>query len=978
MRTIKVTGGVLGLLGLAAAAHAATYVVDNGSPAAADANPGTREAPFKTIAAAAARAVAGDEVVVRPGLYRESVTLTNSGAPGRPIVFRSEEPLRAVLSGADIIVTGWKPEEPGVWSFPAPGLFVYPGQYAHGAWMFVDGRPLQYAEQRERLTPGSFYIDGATKRILVAPPEDAAFEKNRFEFAWREGLFFPVKPLDDIQIRGFKLIHNAGWFRGRDALRISGRRWLVESNHVAWSTYSGMVFSYSSDCVARHNVIEWSGAQNVGGGRTTRMLFENNIVRYGNWRRGNPSMEGGGSKWGGTLDSIVRGNEWYGNHGSGLWFDFFNCDNIFEHNVSHDNTIWGLFSEFNWNMIIRDNTSYNNGYGVMVAQNQGTVVRRNICFNNAQGLTVRGDGRGVVTPTPPDWLSNAFRDMQKIPGVDPLALERFEAGCLKMYVAPRVFLSNNSVFWENVVFNSTWGNYAESRNYATNTPPDAFVSNFSDYNIWHASRPDSGFLHAGGAYPGGLAGWQSVSGRDAHSIDVNPRTATNLPAWAEAKRALWDIDVRSSFDLRVLGLADSPEGQAAKIRVSRSATLTNVVFRDSSIRAFRFEVEGEPTLGLWTTSPLERRYLRLKLGQDRVTLENACLEKSSRELVNGALDLVITYVPTYLRGIGGIVVERPASGMSVPMFNRVGEAVPVTATFVNDGATPMAVKAAFTASADFKAEPGAVERTVAPSASETVIIQARPVGVLRKGAGRILMAAQLGAERLTRVASFGVGEGEGVVPRAPGAIVVDGKLDDWGGVVKTGMPVGVAVDISQLVNGQTNAWGGLRDLSGSVYAAWTARMLYVAMVVTDDRIVPCTPGGTPWGVDAIELFVDGRGFDMQWQKEPTEGCYQIGVSPGKGDVPANTLFHLKTLAGLQSATTLTDTGYIVEVGLPLTDRNFPAGEWKAGRPVKLSVLFNDKDDPAAPMRKYTFGWAHSPGGANYGDTSGWQTLVFGE
>jgi hypothetical protein len=42
----------------------------------------------------------------------------------------------------------------------------------------------------------------------------------------------------------------------------------------------------------------------------------------------------------------------------------------------------------------------------------------------------------------------------------------------------------------------------------------------------------------------------------------------------------------------------------------------------------------------------------------------------------------------------------------------------------------------------------------------------------------------------------------------------------------------------------------------------------------------------------------------------------------------------------------------------------------------MSVLFNDKDDPSAPMRKYTFGWAHSPNGSNVNDTTGWQTLTF--
>ena len=74
---------LLGMLSLAATTNATTYMVDQRHSAAADTNPGTlREAPLKTISAAAARAVAGDEVLVRPGVYRESVTLTNCGGLG--------------------------------------------------------------------------------------------------------------------------------------------------------------------------------------------------------------------------------------------------------------------------------------------------------------------------------------------------------------------------------------------------------------------------------------------------------------------------------------------------------------------------------------------------------------------------------------------------------------------------------------------------------------------------------------------------------------------------------------------------------------------------------------------------------------------------------------------------------------------------------------------------------------------------------
>ena len=54
----------------------------------ADANPGTADRPFATIGRAAMQAHPGDLVVVQAGTYREAVTLTQSGQPGAPIVFR--------------------------------------------------------------------------------------------------------------------------------------------------------------------------------------------------------------------------------------------------------------------------------------------------------------------------------------------------------------------------------------------------------------------------------------------------------------------------------------------------------------------------------------------------------------------------------------------------------------------------------------------------------------------------------------------------------------------------------------------------------------------------------------------------------------------------------------------------------------------------------------------------------------------------
>ncbi len=75
---------------------------------------GSKAMPFKHIDDAARIAVAGDEIVVAPGVYREKVTPRNAGTEDARIVYRSEQPLGAVITGAEVL-TGWKRFKGNVW-----------------------------------------------------------------------------------------------------------------------------------------------------------------------------------------------------------------------------------------------------------------------------------------------------------------------------------------------------------------------------------------------------------------------------------------------------------------------------------------------------------------------------------------------------------------------------------------------------------------------------------------------------------------------------------------------------------------------------------------------------------------------------------------------------------------------------------------------------------------------------------------------
>ncbi len=75
---------------------------------------GSKHRPFKHIDDAARIAVAGDDVIVAPGIYREKVTPRNAGREDARIVYRSEKPLGAVITGAEPL-TGWKKHKGSVW-----------------------------------------------------------------------------------------------------------------------------------------------------------------------------------------------------------------------------------------------------------------------------------------------------------------------------------------------------------------------------------------------------------------------------------------------------------------------------------------------------------------------------------------------------------------------------------------------------------------------------------------------------------------------------------------------------------------------------------------------------------------------------------------------------------------------------------------------------------------------------------------------
>ncbi len=154
----------------------AFYWVD--AVAGSDSNPGTQDAPFKTIGMGASVAEAnnrlgiGSKVTINPGLYREAFSLTaNYQDTTLPITFEAAVPGTVTISGADQY-SGWVP-------FPGnPNIYttVWPNQFGlcsadpgggpfqqdivlRREIVFVNGAPLTQVLSMNQMQQGSFYVD---------------------------------------------------------------------------------------------------------------------------------------------------------------------------------------------------------------------------------------------------------------------------------------------------------------------------------------------------------------------------------------------------------------------------------------------------------------------------------------------------------------------------------------------------------------------------------------------------------------------------------------------------------------------------------------------------------------------------------------------------------------------------------------------------------------------------------------------------
>ena len=245
----------------------------------ADANSGTRKAPFRTIQHAAEVAQPGDAITVHAGVYRERVNPPRGGKSDRErIVYQAARGEKVEVKGSEL-VKDWVKVQEGVWKVVLPQAFFggfnpYSdlirgdwfdprGREHHTGAVYLNGEWLtEAAKLDEVLAPGAA---GSARPLWFARVEDATTTiwaqfkdadptEQTVEINVRRTVFYPEKTgCDFITVRGFTLRDAATPWAPPTAEQIGvigthwSRGWIIESNLVSHSTCSGIALGKYGD-----------------------------------------------------------------------------------------------------------------------------------------------------------------------------------------------------------------------------------------------------------------------------------------------------------------------------------------------------------------------------------------------------------------------------------------------------------------------------------------------------------------------------------------------------------------------------------------------------------------------------------------------------------------------------------------------------------------------------------------------------------
>lgn len=372
------------------------------APSGNDAARGTLAAPVRTLARALALAPIGGTVVLRAGIYHESVVSTKK-------VTVQSYPLEAVWLQGSRAVSGWvkdgstwrvnnwtprfdasvgysKGDKDGTtpgWQWVNPS---YP-MAAHPDQVFLAGVKQRQVASRAAVVPGTFYLEESTSRLYLG--SDPTGREVRASDLTRALRVLGAGTL----IRGIGVRDYAPSIWHIGAVTIEAPKVRLENVIIQDSATIGLGVVTADVVLQRVSVLR-AGLLGVHAATADRFIVSRSRLDGNNAERFNNAPVSGGIKVGRSRTVTVTHSSVSYNLGQGYWSDVSVYDTRFVNNNVMGNRAAGVFLEISArgtvaNNIIKDN----GGDGIKINNTSSVSIYNNTVVRNGRAINIVQDPR---------------------------------------------------------------------------------------------------------------------------------------------------------------------------------------------------------------------------------------------------------------------------------------------------------------------------------------------------------------------------------------------------------------------------------------------------------------------------------------------------------------------------------------------------------------------------------------------------------
>lgn len=503
----------------------AVFVSGSGSDAAS----GSVSAPVASVARAVALVGSGGTVVLRGGVYHQSVVLpagkavTVQAYPGEAVWFDGSRVVSGfVRAGSVWRADGWTasfdhsptytkgaPDNTAAdWSFVNPSypMAAYPDQ------VWVDGVAQRQVGSVAAVVPGSFFVDTVAHRLyLGSDPVGRVVRASDLATA------FTVSGAGSV-LRGFGVRDYATSMPLMGTVRVTAPSVTLENLVVADNATQGINVG-ATGVTLRHVSALSNGLLGVNASFADGLRLVGVRASGNNTEHFNMSPVSGGVKIGRTRGVSISGSVFASNRGPGLWLDASVYDSVITGNDMVGNAGHGISVEISAKSVIANNlVADNGGTGMKINDSSSVQIWNNTIIDNtgqpiwlvqdsrvASNLSIFGHDPRRPMPDPTmTWLLGPVTVMNNV-------IARTSANCL-------LCVQDNALHRSAATIGVTADGNIYNRPTPTNPtwlvqwpPPGRGVSALFGFFL-----PDPNYSN--------LAALQASTGQEAHGLSVDGRS----------------------------------------------------------------------------------------------------------------------------------------------------------------------------------------------------------------------------------------------------------------------------------------------------------------------------------------------------------------------------------------------------------------------------------------------------------------------